>query len=116
MAFVRPKRAWGPNGYTVYYYLVESRREGGRVRQVVLAYLGHEQTVEAAWWQAEEEIRRASNRLSWLRGENHLSACLERERLGRKLGRLLARIEDYKRYASGPQMPDHERACRPKGG
>ena len=38
VAFVRTKRI---NGRT-YYYLVESRREGKRVRQKVLKYLGAE--------------------------------------------------------------------------
>ena len=36
MAFIRAKR----QGDKVYYYLVESRREGKRVRQKVLKYLG----------------------------------------------------------------------------
>jgi len=38
MAFVRAKKF---NGRT-YYYLVENRREGKRVRQKVLQYLGSE--------------------------------------------------------------------------
>jgi len=38
MAFVRIKRIKG----RTYYYLVESRREGKRVRQKVLKYLGAE--------------------------------------------------------------------------
>lgn len=38
MAFVRAKR----KGSRVYYYLVESRREGKKVRQKVIKYLGTE--------------------------------------------------------------------------
>src|SRR4051812_28876237 len=61
VAFVRMKGADRGLGY---FYLVEARREGGRVRQVVLAYLGIDRTVEEAWWRAEDEIRRGFN---WLR-------------------------------------------------
>ncbi len=38
MAFVRTKR----KGNRIYYYLVENRREGERVRQKVIKYLGAE--------------------------------------------------------------------------
>ena len=38
MAFVRTKR----QGNKTYYYLVESRREGSKVRQKVIRYLGTE--------------------------------------------------------------------------
>ena len=38
MAFVRSKR----KGSRTYYYLVESRREGNKVRQKVIKYLGTE--------------------------------------------------------------------------
>ena len=38
MAFVRVKR----QGNRVYYYLVESKREGKKVRQKVIKYLGTE--------------------------------------------------------------------------
>ena len=38
MAFVRTKR----QGNRVYYYLVESKREGKKVRQKVIRYLGTE--------------------------------------------------------------------------
>jgi len=37
MAFIRAKR----KGNRTYYYLVENRREGKRVRQKVLKYLGN---------------------------------------------------------------------------
>ena len=36
MAFVRTKR----QGNRIYYYLVESKREGKKVRQKVIKYLG----------------------------------------------------------------------------
>ena len=36
MAYVRTKR----RGQRVYYYLVESKREGDKVRQRVIRYLG----------------------------------------------------------------------------
>jgi len=38
MAFVRIKR----QGDRIYYYLVESRREGKKVKQKVIKYLGTE--------------------------------------------------------------------------
>jgi hypothetical protein len=44
MAFVRKKNVKGHE----YYQLVESYRENGRMRQRVLAHLGHAQTLEAA--------------------------------------------------------------------
>lgn len=49
--FVRKKTT--PNG-TAKHYLVENRREGGKVRQKVLYYLGSFPTPEAeiAFWQA----------------------------------------------------------------
>ncbi len=44
MAFVRAKHS----GKRTYYQLVENRREDGKVRQKVLAYLGHYTSVEEA--------------------------------------------------------------------
>lgn len=38
MAFIRTKR----KGNRIYYYLVESKREGKKVRQKVIKYLGTE--------------------------------------------------------------------------
>jgi len=38
MAFIRSKR----KGSRTYYYLVESKREGNKVRQKVIKYLGAE--------------------------------------------------------------------------
>jgi len=38
MAFIRSKR----KGSRIYYYLVKSKREGHRVRQKVIKYLGTE--------------------------------------------------------------------------
>jgi len=38
VAFVRTKR----KGNRIYYYLVESKREGNKVRQKVIKYLGAE--------------------------------------------------------------------------
>ena len=38
MAFVRTKR----QGDRIYYYLVENRREGKKVKQKVIKYLGRE--------------------------------------------------------------------------
>jgi len=45
MAFIREKQ--GKTGRR-YFYLVESARKGGKVRQKVVAYLGQYSTVEAA--------------------------------------------------------------------
>jgi len=50
MAFVRTKR----QGDRIYYYLVESRREGKKVRQKVIRYLG----TEAPTKEQIETIRR----------------------------------------------------------
>ncbi len=44
MAFVRAKHS----GKRTYYQLVESRREDGKVRQRIIAYLGHYTSVEEA--------------------------------------------------------------------
>jgi len=51
MAFVREKVSRGRR----YFYLVENRREGGKVRQRVLGFLGYEKTLEAAiaYWHKE---------------------------------------------------------------
>jgi hypothetical protein len=53
MAFIRVK--W--IGDHSYHYLVEGHREGGAVRQVVLAYLGRHATVAAALEAAEAKLR-----------------------------------------------------------
>jgi len=45
MAYVRTKRIKGIE----YRYLVEGVREGGKVKQRVIAYLGQHQTVKAAY-------------------------------------------------------------------
>jgi hypothetical protein len=44
MAFVRSKQIGG----TLYHYLAEGVRRDGKVKQVVIAYLGPHSTVEAA--------------------------------------------------------------------
>jgi hypothetical protein len=49
--FVRKKTT---KSGTVNHYLVENRREGGKVKQKVLAYLGHHETLEEAIRSAEE--------------------------------------------------------------
>ncbi len=51
MAFVRTKR----QGNRIYYYLVESKREGKKVRQKVIKYLGTERPTKE---QIETMIRR----------------------------------------------------------
>jgi hypothetical protein len=53
MAFIREKSSRGRK----YFYLVECRREGGKVRQRTLAYLGPVGSLEdaIAYWQAEAE-------------------------------------------------------------
>jgi hypothetical protein len=113
MAFVREK--WG------YFYLVENRRRDGRVRQVVLAYLGRERTVEGAWWRAERQLEELSadidrealqglgpqEQAAYLAGGG---AVVTAENLGLfrrmlRLDRLRARIEVYRRHAAGPRAP-----------
>jgi hypothetical protein len=107
MAFVRKKRIGGFD----YHYLVEGRREGGKVHQVVLAYLGHEETVEEAWYMAEREIEDTTNYLGYLEGlpaGRYFLPSHEANRAGlrRKLRRLAARVETYRRYADGPRIPE----------
>ena len=124
MAFVRAKRNFGVHGYCDFFYLVENRRAGGRVRQVVLAYLGTERTVDEAWYMAEVDIARTVQRLErsgWRASDQELAAYLagggelpsggtpEQDRLLRKLGRLRARVESYRRYGTSPRMPERER-------
>jgi len=52
VAFVRAKH----QGDRTYYYLVETYREGGRVRQRALAYLGEYPKVEEAVAQLPRRI------------------------------------------------------------
>lgn len=52
MAFIRTKQQ---HGHT-YYYLVENRREGGKVRQKVIVYLGRHATVAAALEETQRRI------------------------------------------------------------
>ena len=52
MAFIRSKRI----GNRVYYYLVESKREGKKVRQKVIKYLGAERPTK------EQELRMRGKR------------------------------------------------------
>jgi hypothetical protein len=53
--FVRKKTT---KSGTTKHYLVESRREGGKVRQKVLAYLGEHPTAEARLAWLDEEVER----------------------------------------------------------
>lgn len=55
MAFIRSKKV----GVNTYYYLVESRRVGGKVRQITVAYMGKEPTIEGAyqmWKRVEKNV------------------------------------------------------------
>jgi hypothetical protein len=121
MAFVRGKRTFASGGgYYERYYLVETRREGGKVRQVVLAYLGGAKTVEGALSWARQELGWTLRELEdagWSVSPQELSARLagggelrgetpEQDRLLRKLRRLDRRIEVYQRYADASRMPD----------
>jgi methionine salvage enolase-phosphatase E1 len=54
--FIRTKKI----GKRVKFYLVENAREGGKVKQKVLAYLGENETVEAAIAQLERWIEHDS--------------------------------------------------------
>jgi hypothetical protein len=78
MSFIRAKQyKKGPNAtrnaerlgrdpVRTYYYLVESYREAGKVRQRTLAYLGEYPTVEEALTRLPVDIeRRKKNLLSW---------------------------------------------------
>jgi len=63
MAFIRGKRKKD----CVYYYVVENVREGGKVRQNVLAYLGKCPTIEAAisyWTEYLKEMKSKVERLT----------------------------------------------------
>jgi len=64
MAFVRRKNINGKDKY----YLVESRREGDKVRQKVLAYLGEYDTVDGAITGLKNEIERHQY---WLTRSTH---------------------------------------------
>jgi hypothetical protein len=65
MAFVRKKKVYGHE----YYQLVESYREDGRMRQRVLAHLGHAETLEAAREDATTEIEKTRDKQQALRKE-----------------------------------------------
>ena len=62
MAFVRVKR----KGNRIYYYLVESKREGNKVRQRVIRYLGTEQPtkrqIEAILKEVKDESKPSKKR------------------------------------------------------
>ena len=63
MAFVRVKR----QGNRSYYYLVESKREGKKVRQKVIKYLGTEPPAK----DEVETMRRFNNEGSIIRTGKH---------------------------------------------
>jgi hypothetical protein len=52
---------WGRDPVRTYYYLVETYREGGKVRQRTLAYLGKYPTVEEALTRLPVDIERRKN-------------------------------------------------------
>lgn len=55
MAHLKPKKIHG----RTYWYVVESRRAGSKVKTVTLAYLGHAETVLARW----KDLERPADRL-----------------------------------------------------
>lgn len=57
MPYVRQKRIRG----RLYYYLVEGHREGDKVRQTVLCYLGEHATVKDALAHWRRELRTAKD-------------------------------------------------------
>jgi len=87
MAFVRTKQVLGRPRY----YFVENRREGSKVRQRVLAYLGQCRTLdEAIALQAEYTERLRDEVLKW-RGDSRLrrpparyARCVRQSRQGRE--------------------------------
>ena len=54
MAYVRTKR----RGRKLYYYLVESKREGDKVRQRVIRYLGTKPPTEEELKNIRKEVNR----------------------------------------------------------
>ena len=54
MPYVRVKR----RGQKVYYYLVESKREGNKVRQRIIRYLGTKPPTEEALENILKEVNR----------------------------------------------------------
>ena len=54
MAYVRTKR----RGQKVYYYLVESKREGNKVRQQIIRYLGTKPPTEEELENILKEVNR----------------------------------------------------------
>ena len=63
MAFVRAKR----QGNRTYYYLVENHRDGKKVRQKVIKYLGTEMPSR----EQIENVRREKDESSTLRQSEH---------------------------------------------
>ena len=63
MAFIRSKR----KGNRIYYYFVESKREGSKVRQRVIKYLGTEMPTK----EQVEAMTGGSNESSILRQSKH---------------------------------------------
>jgi hypothetical protein len=97
------------------FYLVENSRIDGRVKQKVLAYLGGSATPENALWIAAGDLwgaLRRRKRLDAKRpdGARTKSDRLDLERVGRKIARLIERIEQLKAYAEAPVcLPGLER-------
>lgn len=72
MAFIRRKTINGKDKF----YLVESKRIDGKVRQKVLAYLGESDTVESAIAEVEDQIVRRRGYLQ--RSLENAQICKER--------------------------------------
>ena len=97
------------------FYLVQNSRRDGKVRQEVLAYLGRCATPENALWVEAGRLRRALRERKRLDAKRRDGACtksdrLDLERVGRKIARLIERIEQLKAYAEAPVcLPGLER-------
>src|SRR5262245_46293352 len=109
MAFIRQKRGC-IRGRQNFSYLVENRREGGKVRQRVLAYLGTDvKTVGEALAQAEAKMEWLQISLDYLRHKCQESGCdptprdiLEYDQRRRAFEKTMARIELLKKLDAAP--------------
>jgi hypothetical protein len=109
MAFLR-KRTIGDSGFKyVVYYLVESKREGKKMKQKTLAYLGESPDLDIALWWTCYKLGTARNALYWLRKKQKhegltLREQVELEREEQKINRQERRLNNIAKHATEPKQ------------
>ena len=116
MAFIRKKQQKGKS----YYYLVVNQRDGGKVKQKVIAYLGKHATLEAALQAMQQRMAIAKGGIrceeEWIRRNAEQGLCTARDehlkqfylQKCQRLEERLAKLELYAHYQK-------ERSAQPAG-